>query len=68
MIVPGKPKVSGDSEKNDTVPMRLSPGEAVLPRSLVSEFTKHAKPKGKHKVDHEDIAQVFKALASMKGK
>jgi len=68
MIVPGKAKVPGDSKMNDTVPMHLSPGEAVLPRSLVSEFTKHAKPKGKHKVDHEDIAQVFKALASMKEK
>lgn len=69
MIVPGKAKVEGDSEVNDTVPVNVSPGEAILPRSLVSEFTKHSKPKEKkHKVDHTDIAQVFKALASMKEK
>lgn len=33
--VPGKPKVFGDDEKNDTVPAWLSPGEIVLPRSVV---------------------------------
>lgn len=33
--VPGKAKVSGDSLKNDTVDAKLSPGEVVLPRSVV---------------------------------
>lgn len=32
--VPGKPKVFGDSEVNDTVPALLSPGEIVIPRSI----------------------------------
>lgn len=32
--VPGKPKVAGDSVKNDTVNARLSPGEIVIPRSI----------------------------------
>ena len=32
--VPGLPKVSGDSEKNDRVMAFLSPGEFVLPRSV----------------------------------
>ena len=32
--VPGKPRVFGDSEANDTVPAKLSPGEIVLPRSV----------------------------------
>ncbi len=31
--VPGRPKVFGDDEKNDTVPAWLSPGEIVIPRS-----------------------------------
>lgn len=31
--VPGKPKVFGDSESNDTVPAMLSPGEIVIPRT-----------------------------------
>jgi hypothetical protein len=35
MKVPGKAKVSGDSLKNDTVPAMLSPGEIVLPKSVV---------------------------------
>lgn len=33
--VPGKPKVFGDSERNDTVPAKLSPGEIVIPRSIL---------------------------------
>jgi hypothetical protein len=31
--VPGKPRVSGDSIKNDVVPAMLSPGEVVIPRT-----------------------------------
>ncbi len=33
-VVPGIPKVRGDSPKNDVVPARLSPGEIVLPRTV----------------------------------
>lgn len=36
-IVPGKPKVSGDSEKNDVVPALLSPGEIVIPRTVAQK-------------------------------
>lgn len=36
-FVPGKPKVLGDSSKNDTVPALLSPGEAVIPRSMMKD-------------------------------
>jgi hypothetical protein len=35
--VPGKAKVKGDSLKNDVVPTMLSPGEMVIPRSVMSE-------------------------------
>jgi hypothetical protein len=35
--VPGKAKVKGDSEKNDFVPALLSPGEIVIPRTVVKK-------------------------------
>lgn len=34
--VPGKAKVQGDSLKNDTVKAMLSPGEVVIPRSVMT--------------------------------
>lgn len=40
--VPGKAKVDGDSEKNDTVPALLSPGEIVVPRSAAKDPDKAA--------------------------
>jgi hypothetical protein len=33
--VPGEPKVAGDHPKNDTVPAMLSPGEIVIPNSIL---------------------------------
>lgn len=33
--VPGKPKVAGNSYKNDTVKAMLSPGEVVIPNSIM---------------------------------
>ncbi len=50
--IPGKAQVQGDSEKNDTQPAMLSPGEVVLPRSVTQggnvekkaiEFLRHLK-------------------------
>lgn len=35
--VPGVAPVSGDSPKNDIIPAKLSPGEVVLPRSVVAQ-------------------------------
>ncbi len=35
-LVPGKAKVKGDNLKNDTVPAVLSPGEVVIPRSVMN--------------------------------
>jgi hypothetical protein len=34
--VPGQAKTSGDNLKNDTVPAMLSPGEVVIPRSVMN--------------------------------
>jgi hypothetical protein len=47
-LVPGHAEVDGDSEKNDTVPAMLSPGELVIPRSVpkdgpsMEEFARNA--------------------------
>lgn len=35
VMVPGKPQVAGDSVKNDVVPAMLSPGEVVIPKSVM---------------------------------
>ncbi len=35
VLVGGKAKRKGDAEENDTVPAMLSPGEAVIPRSIM---------------------------------
>lgn len=54
-LVPGKAKVAGDSVQNDVVPYNLSPGEVVVPKSIVEssdnavlDFVKAIK---KHKRD-----------------
>lgn len=41
--VPGHPQVAGDSQKNDTVPAMLSPGEIIVPRSHANDPEKAAK-------------------------
>lgn len=71
-VVPGKAKVSGDSASNDTVPAMLSPGEAVIPRSVMDapnaaekakEFIEHLK-KQKNKKDLS-YGQVLEAHRKM---
>lgn len=67
--VPGKAEVKGDSEKNDTQPALLSPGEIVLPRSVTMapdmekrtlEFLKQLKKKN-------DFGEVVKARKMNRG-
>jgi hypothetical protein len=66
-IVPGEARVDGDSPANDTVSARLSPGELVVPRSLVKEFLGNM-PK-KHNAPHpEDVKNVLHAMAEMRDK
>lgn len=36
-LIDGEAQVPGDSEKNDTVPALLSPGEMVIPRTVVQD-------------------------------
>jgi hypothetical protein len=53
--VPGQAKVPGDSPKNDTVHAQLSPGEYVVPRSIVQNHP-------------EDVATLLQALQHLRGK
>jgi len=36
-FIPGQAKVEGDSEKNDTISIKVSPGEIVVPRTVVDQ-------------------------------
>lgn len=38
-VVPGKAKVPGDSPKNDTVDVKVSPDEVIIPRTAVKKGT-----------------------------
>lgn len=59
--VPGKPKIKGDSLKNDTVPATLEEGGVVLPRHIMNKknadkatifVVKSMQATGKHKPAH----------------
>ncbi len=50
--VPGKANVEGDSEKNDTVPAMLSPGEIVVKRSKAQNPEEAAKEAKKISLEH----------------
>lgn len=77
--VPGHASVPGDSPKNDTVPARLSPGEVVLPRSVVNSGDPNSvhsflsrvaspaqHPLTKPSVHPKDIASVMSALTHLR--
>ena len=52
--VPGQAQVPGDSPMNDTVHARLSPGEVVVPRSIVQSHP-------------EDVATLLAAMKHLRG-
>lgn len=56
-FVPGQAKVAGDSPKNDVVDAKLSPGEIVIPRSVVNS-----------KNPKEAAARFVEAVLVKKGK
>jgi len=63
----GHATVEGDSEKNDTIPAMLSPGELVVPRSVpktgaaMEEFARHAPVGGTNKkVDLTSFTSGYK--------
>jgi hypothetical protein len=74
--VPGKARVPGNSLRNDTVPARLSPGEAVIPRTTVQQNPNMVNQllSGHGQVqlppaDHHprDIAALLQAMKHMRG-
>lgn len=76
--VPGKAPISGDSPKNDIVPTMLSPGELVLPRTVMNSedperaaadfVAKELAKKGKSD-SHNDFKEALKvAIGSRRGK
>jgi hypothetical protein len=67
--VPGQAQVPGDSERNDTVSAKLSPGEFVVPRSAmarpdVRSFLANNVPTPRPPADAHpsDVASLLKAL------
>lgn len=76
--VPGKAKVSGDSPKNDIVAAKLSPGEVVLPRSVMEskdpetaaiQFLRGLKKKSGKSSEEGDFKDALKrAIAGRKSK
>lgn len=66
--VPGQANVSGDSLRNDTVPIEASPGEIIVPRSITQgpnagekakSFVEHIlSQKGKPKTHFDDGGEV----------
>ena len=77
--VPGKAEVKGDNKKNDTVPAMLSPGEVVIPRSVMesddpvngaAQFVKalqekHGKKTNDHKAEfHEALKRAISGRKS----
>jgi TP901 family phage tail tape measure protein len=66
-VVPGQASVMGDSEANDTVPALVSPGEAIIPRSLmrVKEIAKVVRGiLSKRRVPQFSLGRVGAAIAT----
>lgn len=68
MLIPGDPSVPGDSMMNDTVPIMASPGEAVIPRSVVAENPEVVGNllSGDAGVDFQDVATLLKAMKAIR--
>lgn len=75
--VPGKAKKKGDSYSNDTVSTMLSPGEVVIPRSVMesddpagnaAKFVEKLKGKYQKGPEHDDFKKALqKQISSRKG-
>jgi len=76
--IPGQAKVSGDSARNDTVPIMASPGEIMLPRTVAqadnapeaaAEFVAALKERGgggKREMAEGGLVEAFKNWMSSK--
>lgn len=69
--VPGRAPVSGDSPANDIVPARLSPGEVVVPRSVMSDdqefdsFMEKFRPSRRQSHHDSDKPMLIQALQNL---
>lgn len=70
-IIPGEAPIAGDSLMNDNVPVNVSAGEAIIPRSsvaqnpeVVSSLLGDQDPSAQ--VDVQDVALLLKALRSLR--
>jgi hypothetical protein len=69
--IPGIPRTPGDSEMNDTIPAKLSPGEIVVPRTIArnperaAEFVKHP-PMAKSSINPEVLKMIMRKHAPAK--
>jgi len=61
-IVPGSARVAGDSFENDVVPALISPGEAVIPRSVVQQH----RPLVEALVQKAQISDVINSVLPVK--
>lgn len=69
-VIPGQPEVPGDSLKNDTVHIMASPGEAVIPRTVVQkapDVVAGLLERREPEIDPRDIASLLMAMRSMRG-
>lgn len=77
-MIPGHAKVPGDNKANDTVPIKVSPGEAVIPRSQVQANPAQVasllagrntpntpQPQAQH--SPEDLAALLIAMKQLRG-
>lgn len=70
--IQGKPEVTGDSQRNDTVPAMLSPGEIVVPRTaakdpekakdFIDALMKNKKEKGGGAKSYGDVVAAQRKL------
>jgi len=65
--VPGTPEVSGDSPKNDVVSAKLSPGEIVLPRTVVQHPQEVPKFVDKTLAKEDPMTVALRRLRQPKG-
>lgn len=73
-MVPGEAKMDGDSLQNDTVTAKLSPGEAVIPRSSVQDnmpqvldLMAGGGQGSSQPVDPQDVATLLQAMRMLRG-
>jgi hypothetical protein len=81
-LIPGKAKMPGDNTANDTVPIRVSPGEAVVPRTVVqhnpvdvmrllagrpTSTPQQGEPMPQAGHDPKDIATLLQAMKHLRG-